>query len=110
MGVKRIYEEEGSTQYTQASNGAKIRQVIAFRDVDDPLPKIGLVTSATYQPSNVISANMVAQVTGANVQVLSYGTETLAKVRGTQPEQSALIQLGGEAYKTAVLLAELPDR
>jgi hypothetical protein len=104
MGVKA-----GSDRYTQASNADKMRQVIEFLDSDDPLPRVGFVTSATYQPSNVISAHLVAQETGVNVQVLSYGTERLAQVRGIEPEQPALHQLGGEAYKTAELLAELPD-
>ncbi|MDB5166334.1 MAG: hypothetical protein JWM37_406 [Candidatus Saccharibacteria bacterium] len=103
VGVKRVYADDGSGQYSQASNADKISQALNFSTFQR---NIGFVTSSTYQPSNVISARQVAFDTSSNVQVLSYGTETLARVKVAQPEQPSLAQLGGEAFKTALLLTE----
>src|SRR6185437_5058995 len=65
VGVKRVYDQPDPSKYSQASNADKIMQVIADRS--SYRKSYGFVTSATYQPSNVITANNVSEETGTNV-------------------------------------------
>jgi hypothetical protein len=103
MGIDRIPTEGG--RYRQLSNQQKM-EIVAENN-----SHVAFVTSSTYQPSNQIAAAKAeATVTSfrTDIHVCTYGTEELARVKGTEPVEPSIAQLGAEAYKTAKLLqAEL---
>lgn len=94
MGIKRMYGEDGG-RYRQLSNDKKIQLAHQING-----QTVAFVTSATYAPSNTVSA----EKSGVDATVLSYGTHELAQVKGEEPAEPSIAQLGAEAYKTAKLL------
>ncbi len=70
---------------------------------------VGFVTSATYQPSCELAAdeavsNFEYSEYGMTAQVLTYGAERLAVVKGEESYTPAVNQLAAEAYKVADML------
>lgn len=98
MSIGRTYNEDGS--YTQLSNKEKMELV------SKEGYSVGFVTSATYQPSNELSAIEASSVTGADIRVLTYGIHELARVKGEPASQPTIAQLGAEAHKVAQLLTD----
>ncbi len=98
LGIKRIPRDGGG--YNQLSNQSKIELLHEMYERE-----VAIVTSATYQPSNEVAATNARETTGREAHVLSYGTHELAKVKGTDPAEPPIAQLGAEAYKTAQLLS-----
>jgi hypothetical protein len=104
IGVNRVYD--GAGDYDQLTSEDKMKIVAA--ETDNELP-VAFVTSATYQPSNNIAAAKVEKDLGVTAKVLSYGTHELARVKGGEPATPSIAQLGGEAYKTALLISTLEE-
>lgn len=105
MSVNRLHNEEGG--YKQISNQEKIEIVGGLLGSEDLNTDVALVTSATYQPSNQIAAVKAENASGLRAHILSYGTHELARVKGIDPVEPSIAQLGAEAYKTAKLLQEV---
>lgn len=96
LDVKRQYDETG--RYTQLKNADKIR--IAARHLGQ---EVAFATSATYEPTNFIQANQA----GVPATVVTYGAEELAAVKGAEPVQPSVEQLGAELHKVAKLTQAL---
>lgn len=97
-------DEQGERKFRRIDNFAKMK-IVSQIEVGNA---IGFVSSSTYQPSIEIDALRAAQETGSMIQVPTYGTAELARVKQEAlPQPPALQQLAGEAYKTAQQLAKL---
>lgn len=97
------------TKYKQPSNAHKITYAAGVRAPNEFDTNIGFVTSATYEPSCELAAKEALTKFGPRftAQVLSYGIETLARIKGEEPVEPSIAQLGAEAFKTAKLLQRL---
>lgn len=93
------YEEDGKRRYRQLDDLGKMRLIAQqLRQGDASVQKVGLVSGAAYVPSRTVTAAQVEQETGVTVRVLSYGTATLARVKGEPiPKPLSVGQLAGEA-------------
>lgn len=103
MPIVRI--EQPKTGRNQLTNQEKI-EIVGSQTQST----VALATSSTYQPSNVIAAISARENTMGPTAVISYGTETLAKIKGEEPKIPTLDQLATEVYKAAKNLRELDSR
>ncbi len=103
MRTDRFPDPEGVKDYIPTTNAEKISMVRAIQN-DEFDRNIVLVTSATYEPSCELEALEAVEKlpVGTTAQVISYGTQRLAKVKGEEEAKPPkLNQLAGTAYKTA---------
>ncbi len=106
MRIDREWHEDdaGNRSFKRPDNFTKMCIISAIEGVES----VGFVTSSTYQPSNEVDAIRVTNATGVVIKVPTYGTAELATAKKEEmPNQPALNQLAGEAYKTAQQLSKL---
>jgi len=109
MRIDREYNEDGS--YSQLDNIAKMNVISdILSEQGNDSTEIGFATSATYEPSNVVSSFHSQSETSRPTKVISYGTQELAGVKGGEPTLPALNQLAGEAYKVAQQIDSLRNQ
>lgn len=105
MRIDREYYMEGDQQkYRNQPGTADVVQIVdaVQRQDGDVLSPIGLVTSATYEPSRQIDCTRAGLAVQRPVGVAAYGTARLSAVKGEDaPVPAALNQLPGELYKVS---------
>jgi hypothetical protein len=100
-------DDEGVNKYNQPGAAEVMIVVDAMLAATQNDSPIGFVTSSTYEPSRTVDAVRVGLSTGRQAEVVAYGTERLAAVRGTEPVDGPINQLPGELRKAADNLERL---
>lgn len=104
MGLKREYNyPDEPKRFDRLNNQQKMETIAQSSDAKETV----FVTSGSYQPSNEIQAIAATEKINKPVLVASYGTESMASVKGEDnPGPTELNQLGGEMFKVAKLLEQ----
>jgi len=102
-------DDAGKSRYCFQPNSAAVMGIVSdvlAKRGDDDTP-VGFLTSATYQPSRDIAAVSAGIRYDRQFGVVSYGTSTLAEVKGEVAKPGPINQLPGELHTTATQTAKL---
>lgn len=102
-------DAEGANKYRYQPGTAEVIGIVdaVLTASGDTQSQIGFVTSSTYEPSRTVDAVRAGLATGRQAEVVAYGTERLAAVRGTAPAEGPINQLPAELRKAADNVAAL---
>lgn len=97
---REYYEGNSERKYRLLDDHGKMRLIAQLlREEGSDIQQVGLVTGATYLPSRLMDSMRTEREFGMPVRVISYGTETLARVKGEPAATPPKIgQLAGEAH------------
>jgi len=97
-------DENGKSKYRLQPTPADLMKIVdtVSTTLGDENSPVAFVTSATYQPSRMVDGAIAALESHRTIGVATYGTKSLAEVKGdTIPAPAPLNQLPGELRKAA---------
>jgi hypothetical protein len=104
------YMDGDQVKYRKQPDSAAVMQIVdaALKAGDDTAElQIGFVTSSTYEPSRAVDQIRAWAKTGREVELVTYGTERLAEVKGVPSQPGPINQLPGELRKADDSLQKL---